>query len=216
MSGGSSAALMDDIYRYQRHIYDLSRKYYLLGRDRLLADLRAEPGETILEMGCGTGRNLVKAARLYPQAKLYGIDLSEEMLATARKSVAKAGLSDRIQLAKADATQVDAEALFGISSFDHVMFSYSLSMIPPWQAALDQGARLLGESGRLHLVDFGQQENMPALFKRLLFKWLAAFHVEPRAGMDRFLEQLAVQYGKQSSHKALYRGYATLGTLSPN
>ena len=57
------AELMDGVYRYQRHVYDLTRKYYLLGRDRLIDGLAVPPGGTVLELGCGTGRNLVKAAR---------------------------------------------------------------------------------------------------------------------------------------------------------
>ncbi|WP_235865886.1 class I SAM-dependent methyltransferase [Pseudovibrio exalbescens] len=210
----TSSALMDDIYRYQRHIYDLSRKYYLLGRDQLLKEISLTSGETLLEMGCGTGRNLIKAARLYPETKLYGIDLSEEMLATARKSIARAGLQDRITLAKADATRVDAQALFGCSDFDHVMFSYSLSMIPPWNAALDQGAMLLAPKGQLHLVDFGQQEHLPVLFRRVLLKWLAAFHVEPRVGMDAHLQHLAQQYSRTVRFRSLYRGYAVIGSLA--
>ena len=51
--------LMDHIYRYQRSIYDLTRKYYLVGRDRLLDRIRAAPGDRVLEVGCGTGRNLM-------------------------------------------------------------------------------------------------------------------------------------------------------------
>ena len=50
--------LMDGVYRYQRHIYDLTRKYYLLGRDRLIADLAVPDGGTVLEIGCGTGRRV--------------------------------------------------------------------------------------------------------------------------------------------------------------
>ena len=56
-----AAALMDRMYRRQRHIYDLSRKFYLLGRDEAIARLRPAPGDKVLEIGCGTGRNLVKA-----------------------------------------------------------------------------------------------------------------------------------------------------------
>ncbi len=57
------AALMDGVYRRQRHFYDLTRKYYLLGRDRMIAGLGVPPNGTVLELGCGTGRNIILAAR---------------------------------------------------------------------------------------------------------------------------------------------------------
>ena len=74
MSAGDSdhRAHMDGIYRYQRYVYDATRKYYLLGRDRMLDDLQPPADGSILEIGCGTGRNLVLAARRYPIARLYG------------------------------------------------------------------------------------------------------------------------------------------------
>ena len=75
-----AAQQMDGIYKYQRYIYDLTRKYFLLGRDRLLDDMKPEPGHVVLEVGCGTGRNLIQAARRYPEAKFYGFDISNEML----------------------------------------------------------------------------------------------------------------------------------------
>ena len=55
-----NTVLMNRIYRCQHHIYDLTRKYYLLGRDRLLAGLRPHAGDAVLEIGCGTGRNLAR------------------------------------------------------------------------------------------------------------------------------------------------------------
>ena len=57
---------MNRMYRRQRHIYDGTRRYYLLGRDRLIANLGPNTGADVLEIGCGTGRNLVHAARLFP------------------------------------------------------------------------------------------------------------------------------------------------------
>ena len=80
---------MDDMYRMQRHIYDLTRRYYLFGRDRLIEDLGALPGETVCEVGCGTGRNLVLLARRYPETRFMGLDASEEMLKSARADGAK-------------------------------------------------------------------------------------------------------------------------------
>ncbi len=66
---------MDRIYRHQRHIYDLTRKYYLLGRDALIRDLAPVPGDTVLEIGCGTGRNLILAARRYPDARFSSVSM---------------------------------------------------------------------------------------------------------------------------------------------
>ena len=74
---------MDAIYRTQRHFYDLTRKYYLLGRDGLIDALAPSKDGSVIEIGCGTGRNLIVAARAWPDARFYGIDISEAMLETA-------------------------------------------------------------------------------------------------------------------------------------
>ena len=199
---------MDAIYARQRHFYDLTRKYYLLGRDRLIARLDVPAGGTVLEVGCGTGRNLIAVAKRYPTARLYGLDISEEMLTTARAKVAAAGLGERIVLRQADATDFDAQALFGVTTFDRVYFSYTLSMIPDWQAALRQGAAVTG--GALHLVDFGQQERLPGWFARMMFAWLAKFDVAPRA---RLFDH-ATSIDPAFDCRALYRGYAWSAELS--
>lgn len=133
--------LMDGVYRYQRHIYDLTRKYYLLGRDGLIADLDPPAGGAVLEIGCGTGRNLIAVGKAWPKARLYGVDISDAMLDTARASVAKAGMADRVTLAQGDACGFDPQALFGRASFERVFISYALSMIPEWEMALVQAAR---------------------------------------------------------------------------
>jgi S-adenosylmethionine-diacylgycerolhomoserine-N-methlytransferase len=203
-----TAARMDAIYARQRHFYDLTRKYYLLGRDRLIAQLNVPVGGTVLEVGCGTGRNLIAVARRYPKARLYGFDISQEMLTTALTNVAKAGLNSRITLKQGDATDFDAVLLFGVTAFDRVFFSYTLSMIPDWRAALLQGAK--ATAGTLHLVDFGQQERLPRWFKRGLGAWLAKFDVEPRAALGEALADLPLK----GAVEPLYRGYAWAATLS--
>ena len=205
--------LMDGVYRYQRHIYDLTRKYYLLGRDRLIADLAVPDGGTVLEIGCGTGRNLIAVGKAWPRAALHGVDISEAMLDTARGSVAKAGMAQRVTLAQGDARGFDALTLFGRATFDRVFISYALSMIPDWEAALRQAARCVAPGGKLEIVDFGQQERLPRFWKRALFGWLGAFHVSPRAGLQAAVERLALDVGGVAQSRALYRGYAVRGGL---
>ena len=207
-----NAARMDAIYARQRHFYDLTRKYYLLGRDRLIARLDVPASGTVLEVGCGTGRNLIAVAKRYPTAQLFGLDISEAMLTTARAKVAAAGFADRIMLKQADATDFDPASLFGHKTFDLVFFSYTLSMIPDWRAAIDQGAKVTG--GTLHLVDFGQQERLPGWFKRGLNAWLAKFDVEPRADLPDALDHIGHERGLMPNLEPLYRGYAWSGSLA--
>lgn len=205
--------LMDSVYRHQRHIYDLSRKYYLLGRDGLIADLAPPKGGAVLEIGCGTGRNLIAVGKAWPEARLYGVDISEAMLETARKAVAKAGMADRVMLAQGDACAFDAKALLGRADFERVFISYALSMIPDWEGALLQAARCVAPAGRLEVVDFGQQDNLPGLWKRALFGWLARFHVSPRAELAQSINRLAADMGGFPHNRSLYRGYAVRGGL---
>lgn len=214
MSANDHAAHMDGIYRYQRYIYDATRKYFLLGRDRLIEELQVPAGGTVLEIGCGTGRNLILVARRYPNARLYGFDISEMMLETARTSIARAGLSDRITVAQGDATAFDTAAMFGVAGFDRVFISYALSMIPPWTAVLDPAIRAVKPGGSLHIVDFGQQEGLPGPFKRKLFAWLDRFTVHPRAELEQELRAAAARAGARVAFRRLYRGYADLAALT--
>jgi S-adenosylmethionine-diacylgycerolhomoserine-N-methlytransferase len=171
---------MDKVYRRQRHFYDLTRKYYLLGRDRLVRELGARPGERIAEIGCGTARNLILIAERYPGVALHGLDASAEMLATAAQSIARANLTGRIALKHGLAADV-TPAFFGESAlFDRAIFSYSLSMIPDWRGALRAAADAVAPQGRIHIVDFGDLKGLPAIAERLLRAWLRLFHVAPR------------------------------------
>ncbi len=213
MSDLAASELMDRIYRRQRHFYDFTRKYYLLGRDRLIDGLAPPPGSRVLEIGCGTGRNLVAAARTWPQARLYGIDISAEMLDTGRRVVGRAGLAQRIELARADATSFDPAWLFGVPCFSRIIFSYSLSMIPAWRAVLGEALRWLAPDGELHIVDFGGQERLPRWFRAGLRRWLARFHVTPRDELEAELKGLTGHAGAVRLFERPHRGYAQFAVL---
>ncbi|MDH7794676.1 MULTISPECIES: class I SAM-dependent methyltransferase [unclassified Beijerinckia] len=213
MSG--AAEHMDRIYRWQAPIYDLTRKPYLLGRDQLIASLAPPPGGTVLEIGCGTGRNLVAAARHWPRARFYGFDISTVMLANARRAVQDAGLEKRITLAAADAATFEPQQVFGRGSFDRVFMSYTLSMIPPWREALARGCDALTPEGELFVADFGDQAGLPKTFRAVLYRWLAAFSVTPRLDLDEELDRQALARGRAASVERPYRGYAVLGHIGP-
>ncbi len=195
MTGGAAlgpdhGALMDSIYRGQRHIYDATRKFFLFGRDRLIEDLACTPGQTLLEVGCGTGRNLALMARRWPGITLHGLDISGEMLKSAR-----ARLGDGATLARGDATAFGSDALFGREGFDRVVLSFALSMIPDWETAIEQASDVLAPGGALHIVDFGPLTGLPAPLRAALRGWLARFHVTIRAELSAYAASVAAMRG---------------------
>ena len=215
-SDSEAGVHMDAIYRYQRYIYDATRKYYLLGRDRMLDNLRPPDGGVVLEVGCGTGRNMILAARRYPNARFYGFDISKEMLASARKSIEREKLSNRITVCEGDATSFDMMTLFGVDHADRVFVSYALSMIPPWQVAVREALKSLKTGGELHVVDFGQQSGWPRWFASMMFAWLKKFSVHPRDELEAVLRAGANEVDATLSFEKLYRDYAQYAVVTKN
>ena len=203
------AGLMDSIYRSQRHIYDATRKYYLFGRDRLIAGLDMPDGGTVIEIGCGTGRNLHMIGKRWPGANLFGLDISAEMLKSARTK-----LGSGVTLAEGDATGFDAATLFGREQFDRVVLSFATSMIPDGHAALLQATALLAPGGSLHVVDFGDMRGMPMPLRIMLRTWLDQFHVTPRLDLPERAARMAAQRKMTLRTRRGMGGYYTLITLN--
>lgn len=209
-----AARKMDAMYRTQRYIYDATRKFYLLGRDGLISGLNPPTGGRVLEIGCGTGRNLVRAARTFPDARFYGLDVSAVMLASARRSIERAGLAQKIVTAQADATTFDPVELFGVASFDRVFVSYALSMIPHWQEALTRACECIAAGGSLHIVDFGDQAGLPETFRLVLERWLALFSVHPCPTLEAELAEFAASRAMRCRFERRFRGYAFYAVLT--
>ncbi len=213
LAPAGDAVRMDRHYKYQRFIYDSTRTHNLIGRKHLIRQLAPKPGQTVLEIGCGTAWNLAWTARSYPKAKLYGLDVSNAMLATARSSLKRKGLLERVTLGQGDATNFDARAVFGRNQFDRVFFSYALSMIPNWEMALDHACTFVAPGGELHIVDFGQCGGLPAGFKSALFAFLRHYDVTPRANMDAIVANVAAANGMTATVTRLHRGYTDYAVL---
>jgi S-adenosylmethionine-diacylgycerolhomoserine-N-methlytransferase len=213
------AVAMDRMYRLTRHVYDVTRAYYLLGRDRMLAQVVTGPATATLEVGCGTARNLIKLARRPDPGLLCGIDASAEMLETAARSIARVGVPaagrEPIRLRQGLAEQLDPATMFGRTTpFDTVFFSYCLSMIPTWPGALEAALAAVKPGGKLLIVDFWDQQDLPAFFAAGLKKWLALFHVHYRPEVHAALADLGRSGRADVTFESVARRYAYIATVT--
>jgi S-adenosylmethionine-diacylgycerolhomoserine-N-methlytransferase len=217
-SDAGQAAAMDRMYRFTRHVYDATRRYYLLGRDRMLAQVATAADTATLEVGCGTARNLIKLARRPQPGLLCGLDASHEMLETAARSIARHGVpaagSPAILLRHGLAEDLDAARMFGRERpFDTVYFSYCLSMVPTWPAAIEAALANLRPGGRMLIVDFWDQADLPRPFAAALKRWLALFHVEYRPEVHAALEALGRSGRAAVTFESVARRYAYIATV---
>ncbi len=156
--------MSDSLQRYyalHARVYDATRWTFLFGRERILHRIAAiyKP-QRILEVGCGTGRNLQSLRKIFPQAEITGIDLSADMLEIARRK------THGVELIQ----QAYAAPVAG--NFDLVLFSYALSMFNPgWEQALRAAKADLTPGGLLAIVDFSHSRF--GLFRR----WMGVNHV---------------------------------------
>jgi S-adenosylmethionine-diacylgycerolhomoserine-N-methlytransferase len=185
---------MDRVYRHMKHVYDATRPFFLAGRRRLRQHAISGDGKRILEVGCGTARNLILLARAMPEAHFTGIDISSEMCRYAREQVARHGLSDRIEIFEGELADFVAstKAADYAEPFDTVLFSFSLSMIPDWWEVLEAAFEIVAaDGGRILIADFGPCQAWPSLARWRLYKNLTYFHVFPRPDLPERLDGLA-------------------------
>jgi ubiquinone/menaquinone biosynthesis C-methylase UbiE len=136
--------------------------------DTGLQSLAVAEGETALEIGFGTGHAILALARAAGSAgRVYGIDISDEMLKITQERIEKAGLAGRVELRRGDATQLPFEADF----FDAVFMSFTLELFdtPDIPQVLRECCRVLRAGGRLCVVAMAMEEQ-PGLMLRL-YEW---------------------------------------------
>lgn len=164
----SNSAKLAAYYRMHSRIYDWTRWSFLFGRSHLLDTLVRTSNPTplsILEIGCGTGTNLIGLCSRFPLARLTGIDLSPDMLRIARNRLG--AYHHRISLLEARYGSIHFDL-----PFDLIVCSYSLSMMyPGWSEILDLARSDLAPKGRIAVVDFHQTGI------ESFRKWMAFNHV---------------------------------------
>jgi S-adenosylmethionine-diacylgycerolhomoserine-N-methlytransferase len=135
-------------YRLHAAIYDWTRPLLLFRRREAVARLRLRAGERVLDVGCGTGYNLV---RLHARgARVVGIEPSAPMRARAEARLERARLRGVVDLDPRPYGSHEGYA----GAADALLFSYSLSMIPPFREVIERAQADLRPGGRIAVVDF--------------------------------------------------------------
>lgn len=134
-------------------MYDVVSMEWLVyrpGRRVAIGALRLEPGDRVLDVGCGTGLNLrYLMAAVGAAGEVVGVDASGAMLRQARRRVGRHGWSN-VTLVEGDAALLDS---FVTGEFDAVLFTYSLSVIDDWHRTWEQAWTRLRPGGRVAVVD---------------------------------------------------------------
>jgi ubiquinone/menaquinone biosynthesis C-methylase UbiE len=158
--------------RYDRlaPVYGLFEWLYalpLLGvRRRSVEALRLAPGDSVLEVGCGSGRNFALVEeRIGPRGSLYGVDASHRMLTRAQSLVRRRGWSN-VHL-----THGDAASFAPPQPVRAVLFCFSYSTMRDRLAILERAWNCAGEGGRVVVTDARLRPGWP----RRLFSRLAAW-----------------------------------------
>jgi S-adenosylmethionine-diacylgycerolhomoserine-N-methlytransferase len=144
-----SSSQLQNYYSYHAHIYDATRWSFLFGRKQILDLIPELPSQPrVMEVGCGTGKNLERLEYCLPDAQILGVDLSNEMLGIARERLDESPQLSFMQ------TQYGSRPLQK-EPFDLILLSYSLTMLgDDVEYVVQQLARDLNPQGYVAVVDF--------------------------------------------------------------
>ena len=205
------------MYRARARRYDLTAKlYYLVGfpqrryRSRAVQALRLRPGDTVVEIACGTGLNFpLIEQQIGPDGRIIGVDLTDAMLDRARHRVRERGWTN-VSLVQADARDFQFPA-----RVDAILSTFALSLVPACEGVIYDGCAALSPGGRWVVLDSKPPDGAPRWLER---GWLES--VRPFAVTEELLTTRpwdAIRTAMQSTlvdfcWDELFFGFAFLAT----
>ena len=151
------------LYRKRAANYDLSANlYYLIGfrefkyRKMAIQQLQLQPGDTVVEIGCGTGLNIpLLVSAVGPEGKVIGVDLTDKMLAEAKARVIKNDWSN-VDLIQSDATQYAFP-----DNINGIISTFAITLIPGYEEIIRRGSVALAPQGRMIIADLRKPDRWP-------------------------------------------------------
>jgi len=200
-----------ELYRRRARFYDWTANvYYLIGyresayRKLAIEALELEPGQTVVEIGCGTGRNFSRLeSRVGQSGRIIGVDQNDAMLARAKDRIRKRGWNN------VDLEMTDASEWVFPSGVDAIVSTFALGLMPEQEEIISRGAEALSPGGRFVVLDFKMPVGAPEWLIRLGMAITAPFGVE-RKMLDRRPWESLDAVLEESSTRHLYAGFSYL------
>lgn len=187
-------------------IYDKAiRSLYLPYRQKVIQSLELQPGQTVLDIGCGSGLNFeLIIDAIGPQGTLIGVDFSAKMLMRAQQTIDKHGWKN-VFLLQQDATKLNIKELNIHSGsdirIDRILCTLGLSVFPDWQLVFEKSFSLLEPNGKFGIMDL---YNNNRTFQTRIVNFLADSDIsrkvwEPlqKISANYIEERLPLMHGKE-------------------
>ena len=209
-------------YTFSARLYDvISAEWpvYRAGREAALELLNLPVGSHVLDLGCGTGLNFAGLQRMIgPTGSITGVDASPQMLEQARRRADRFGWSN-VTLVAADATALTSADLGGQAPFDAALSTYALSLMTPWQAALDAMIAATRVGGVVAVVDMqrpvGRAAGWTPLAKLACRLGGSDIEAHPWTAMTPLLQNLSAR-AVRGGHIQIRVGTVNSGSAEPS
>lgn len=170
--------------------YDFLNHFLSLGIDRYwrkkaVAQLRKKKPLLILDIATGTGDLAIEAMKLQP-AKIFGVDISVDMLELGRKKIKKKNLEEKIELLEGDSEQL----FFEDNKFDAVTVAFGVRNFQDLKKGLQEIYRVLKPEGKVVILEFSHPTN--PLMKKIYDFYSS--HITPKIGQIISKDKAAYSY----------------------
>lgn len=201
------------LYRKRSRWYDFTANlYYLLGfrewayRKKAVAALNLKPGDTVVEIGCGTGLNFSLLQRVIGDTgRIIGVDLTEAMLDSARQRIDRNGWSN-VELIQCDAADYGFPA-----GIDGIISTFALTLSPDYDVVIRRGAEALAPGGRFVVADLKLPTGWSRVFLPVLLPFFRPFGVTRDLG-DRHPWESLQKHFDETTMREMYFGYTYIAT----